>query len=75
MNGLMDFSFIGKLIEERIDEIIKLSWEEYGYVSAYKSWKLSGCTSKKLEWSCIKDYLERPSVSLKRVHNIKMGKK
>lgn len=70
-NGIMDYGFVGKLLGGAIVEIKELKREEYDYISAYKSWELSGCTSKKLEWSRIKNYAEKQPISLRQVHNNK----
>lgn len=72
-NNIIDFGFIGKLTEERVDEIVKLNKEEYHYIRAYKSWERSGYTSKKLKCSYINDYVDKTPVSLKQVHSVKIG--
>lgn len=67
-SGIFEYGFIGQFSEECISKIKKLSREEYIYIQAYKSWEQSGYTEKKLEWSSIKNYFERPHVSLEQVY-------
>ena len=65
-----DYGFIGKFSGEKISDIKKINSEkEYDYIQAYKAWEESGYTEKKLEWSSIKKYSEKPHVSLEQVYN------
>lgn len=70
-NGTIGHGFVGQLIGGDIVEIKELIQEKYDYFSAYKAWELSGFTAKKLEWSRIKYYAEKPPVSLKQAHSDK----
>ncbi|MBQ3545543.1 MAG: hypothetical protein IJA34_11255 [Lachnospiraceae bacterium] len=67
-SGIYEYGFIGRFSEEHIFEIKSLNKEQYTYIRSYKSWEQSGYTEKKLEWSCIKDYSEKPHVSLEQVY-------
>lgn len=66
--GVFEYGFIGIFSGENITEIKRLNREEYAYIQAYKVWEQSGYTEKKLEWSSIKKYSERPHVSLEQVY-------
>lgn len=68
-SGVIDYGFIGKLINNQITDIKPLKREEYDYIQAYKLWELSGYTTKKLEWSRLKGYPDKPHVSLKEVYD------
>lgn len=68
-DGVSDYGFIGKVIGENISEIKRLTQDTYDYVSAYKSWEMTGFTERALEWSRIREYSEKPSVSLKQVYD------
>ena len=65
-DGVIDYGFIGRFDGERVYRIKRLERERYNYISAYKSWEQAGCTAKKLEWSRMKTYEERPPVALKQ---------
>lgn len=67
-SGIFEYGFIGRFSRECISEIKRLSREEYIYIQAYKSWEQSEYTEKKLEWSSIKKYSEKPHVSLEQVY-------
>lgn len=67
-SGIYAYGFIGRLSGACISEIKKLSHEEFRYIQAYKSWEQSGYTEKRLAWSILKDYPERPHVSLEQVY-------
>lgn len=67
-NRVFEYGFVGQFLEERISEIKRLNHEEYNYIQAYKSWEQSGYTDKKLEWSRLKSYAEKPHVSLEQVY-------
>lgn len=68
-NGIFDYGFIAQFSNDIISGIKKLRDEEnYDYIHAYKSWEQSGYTKGKLEWSLIKDYSEKPHVSLARTY-------
>lgn len=67
--GVMDYGFIGKLVKDQIMDIRKLERDEYDYIGAYKKWARTGCTEKKLQWSRLKNYEEKPQVTLKQVYD------
>lgn len=67
-SGIFEYGFIGQFSGKSISKIRKLSHEKYSYIQAYKSWEQSGYTEKKLEWSSIKKYSEKPPVSLEQVY-------
>lgn len=67
-SGIFEYGFIGRFLEESISEIKRLNHEEYLYIQAYKTWEQSGYTEKKLEWSSINKYPEKPHVSLEQVY-------
>ncbi len=57
--GVFDYGFIGKLIDDEIVAMKKLENEKYEFLKSYKDWEDCGFTDKKLEW-----------ISLKRQENI-----
>lgn len=67
-SGFFEYGFIGRYSGECISEIKRINRNEYIYIQAYKSWEQSGYTEKKLEWSSIKRYSEKPHVSLEQVY-------
>lgn len=67
-SGIFEYGFIGRFYGESISEIKRLNHEEYDYIQAYKSWDRSGYTDKKLEWSRLKKYSEKPHVTLGQVY-------
>ena len=65
---VMDYGFIGKLAANEVIEIKPLNREEHDYIRAYKSWERCGYTEKKLEWSSLQNYEDRPQVKLSQVY-------
>ncbi|MBO5081034.1 MAG: WD40 repeat domain-containing protein [Lachnospiraceae bacterium] len=69
-SGIFEYGFIGRFAGENITEMQRLNREEYAYIQAYKVWEQSGYTEKKLEWSSIKKYSERPHISLEQGYRL-----
>ncbi|MBQ9135226.1 MAG: WD40 repeat domain-containing protein [Lachnospiraceae bacterium] len=67
-SGVMDYGFIGKLVDENIWGMKRIEGKRYDYISAYKKWELSGFSKKKLEYSRMKTYSEKPHISLKQIY-------
>lgn len=67
-NRVMEYGFIGKFMGDNISEMKRISDAQYDYIYAYKDWEKSGCTSKKLEWCRVREYVEKPYVSLKQAY-------
>ena len=66
--GVLDYGFVGKLINHEIQQTKKLPRWQFDYASAYKYWERCGFTPKALEWSCIKQYDDKPKITLKELH-------
>ena len=57
-----------QLTDDALTGVKPLPDERYYYLWSYKTWQLSGFTEKKLEWSPIKLYAERPQISLEEAY-------
>lgn len=67
-SGVLDYGFIAQLADDALTGFKPLPDERYYYLWSYKTWQLSGFTEKKLEWSPIKLYAERPQISLEEAY-------
>lgn len=65
--NLLDYGFVGKLIDRELHQIKKLQPDLYRYMSSYYHWKRSGFTDRALEWSPIRNYDNKPNISLKEL--------
>lgn len=67
-DGIMDYGFIGKLEDDNIYGIKRLSRDEEIYLRRHKSWERSGFTEKKLEWTHLPPNPDKTPISLKEIY-------
>ncbi len=65
--GVLDYGFVGKLLNQDIQQMKQLSRDQFEYVSAYLHWKRSGFTKKQMDWSRIKDYTTKSAITIKEL--------